>query len=334
MNKEEKQNNTFHPYLSGTDSSKNNHPNFFNNYAEKSNSSLKIKENLIELDNPKENNEEENGFLDENIKKFLNLSFLNDEEEKNKEQDISNKINFPLFNNQFNNLNNKDENLFKLYIGNNQLLYKMLLLKNFYQNYNYYQQLAINNNMMMNNNYQQNYNQNMNNQTFSNANWKYPKQSKNSNKYKKSIDKKYIINLMDIKTNKEKRTTIRMMNIPSYFRPSDLAKKLDEKFGISPEKENRVYDFIYIPFKESKKNEGLINAGYAFINFVHPKHILKFYSFFHGKHLKLKTSGKVCIITFASRQGANIKYKGFEQSVNDKYMYFSDTKNHFQLLTD
>ena len=334
MNKEEKQNNTFHPYLSGTDSSKNNHPNIFNNFAEKSNSSLKIKENLIELDNPKENNEEENGFLDENIKKFLNLSFLNDEEEKNKEQDISNKANFPLFNNQFNNLNNKDENLFKLYIGNNQLLYKMLLLKNFYQNYNYYQQLAINNNMMMNNNYQQNYNQNMNNQTFSNVNWNCPKQFKNSNKVKKSIDKKYLINLMDIKTNKEKRTTIRMMNIPSYFRPSDLAKKLDEKFGISPEKENRVYDFIYIPFKESKKNEGLINAGYAFINFVHPKHILKFYSFFHGKHLKLKTSGKVCIITFASRQGANIKYKGFEQSVNDKYMYFSDTKNHFQLLTD
>ena len=35
---------------------------------------------------------------------------------------------------------------------------------------------------------------------------------------------------------------LKMMNIPSYFRPSDLAKKLDEKFGISPEKENRVYD--------------------------------------------------------------------------------------------
>ena len=334
MIKEEKKNNAFHPYLPGADISKNNHPNIFNNFGEISNSSLKIKEKLIELDNPKENNEEENGNLDENIKKFLNLSFLNDEEEKNKEQDISNKTNFPFFNSQFNNLNNKDENLFKLYIGNNQLLYKMFLLKNFYQNYNYYQQIAINNNIMMNNNYQQNYNQNMNNQTFSNVNWKRPKQFKNSNKVKKSIDKKYLINLMDIKTNKEKRTTIRMMNIPSYFRPSDLAKKLDEKFGISPEKENRVYDFIYIPFKESKKNEGLINAGYAFINFVHPKHILKFYSFFHGKHLKLKTSGKVCIITFASRQGPNIKYKGFEQSANDKYMYFSDTKNHFQLLTD
>ena len=156
----------------------------------------------------------------------------------------------------------------------------------------------------------------------------------NQRKNKKNIDEKYLINLMDIKTNKEKRTTIRMMNIPSYFRPSDLAKKLDEKFGISPQKENRVYDFIYIPFKENRKKEGLINSGYAFINFVHPKHILKFYSFFHGKHLKLKTSGKVCIITFASRQGSNIKYKGFEQTINDKYMYFTDTKNHFQLLTD
>ena len=332
MSKEEKKDNTFHPYLPGADNSKNNHLNIFNNIGEKCNSSLKRKENIIELDKPKENTEEENEYSDENLKKFINFSFLNDEEEKNKEQAISNKVNFPLFHNQFINPNNKDENLFKLNIEKNRELYKMMILKNMYQNYNYYHQWAINNNMM--NNYQQNYNQNILNQTYSNVNREYPKQFKNSNKVKKSIDKKYLINLMDIKTNKEKRTTIRMMNIPSYFRPSDLAKKLDEKFGISPEKENRVYDFIYIPFKESKKHDSLINAGYAFINFVHPKHILKFYSFFHGKHLKLKTSGKVCIITFASRQGANIKYKGFEQSVNDKYMYFSDTKNHFQLLND
>ena len=329
MIKEERIDNSFHPFFPEAENSKNNYLNTFNNIEEKSNSR---KEKISELDNQKDNNEEENEYTDDNLKKFINFSFLNDEEEKNKEQYIPNKINFPLFNNQFNNSNNKDENSLKYNNEKNLELYKMLILKNMYQNYNYYQNLAVINNIM--NNYQQIYNQNIINQTISNSNWKYPKQFKNSNKYKKSIDKKYIINLMDIKTNKEKRTTIRMMNIPSYFRPSDLAKKLDEKFGISPEKENRVYDFIYIPFKESKKNEGLINAGYAFINFVHPKHILKFYSFFHGKHLKLKTSGKVCIITFASRQGANIKYKGFEQSVNDKYMYFSDTKNHFQLLTD
>jgi hypothetical protein len=173
-------------------------------------------------------------------------------------------------------------------------------------------------------------NQNNNNQNSPNNNNNISNKANALKRIKKNIDKKYLINLMDIKTNKEQRTTIRMMNIPSYFRPIDLAKKLDEKFGISPQKENRVYDFIYIPFKESKKNEGLINAGYAFINFVHPKHILKFCSFFQGKHLKLKTSGKVCLITFASRQGTNINQKGS----NDKYMYFSDTKNHYQLLTD
>ena len=69
----------------------------------------------------------------------------------------------------------------------------------------------------------------------------------NKNKQNKQIDKKYIINLIDIKTNKEKRTTVRMMNIPSYFRPIDLAKKIDEEFGIRPEKETRIYVFIYIP---------------------------------------------------------------------------------------
>ena len=227
-----------------------------------------------------------------------------------------------------------------------QQLYNKMMMSSIYQNFNYknnnnqclvgQNMNNINSNLIPNNHYfQQN---NPINQSYSTIAWYNNNNSNNNNnslnKQKKSIDKKYIINLMDIKTNKEKRTTIRMMNIPSYFRPLDLAKKIDEKFGISSKKENRIYDFIYIPFRENKKTENIKNAGYAFINFVHPKHILKFYSFFNGKHLKLKTSEKVCIITFASRQGTNVKYKGFEQSINDKYMYFSDTKNHEELLTD
>ena len=206
-------------------------------------------------------------------------------------------------------------------------LYNMIMLNNYYQRITYINNFIHNYNLMNNA-------QNALNKNIPQKNPNFSNKSNPKNKIKKYINKRFLINLMDIKTNKEQRTTIRMMNIPSYFRPLDLAKKLDEKFGISPQKENRVYDFIYIPFKESKKNEGLINAGYAFINFVHPKHILKFYSFFQGKHLKLKTSGKVCIITFASRQGVNIKNNNFGQSDNDKYMFFSDTKNHFQLLTD
>ena len=346
MIKQEIKENSFHPFIPDTNDPKDNQLEIFNNtqekcdiFAQENDPNLKGKENVLnDLDNQNENYEPENENLDENTKDFINkkiidLSFLdtanNDEEEKNMNQDIRNMDNIPLLNinyNQYINSNNKE------YIERKKELYKILILKNFYQNYNYYQQMAFINNLM--NNYQQMNNLFTINQTFSNANWEYSKQYKKSNKVKKSIDKKYLINLMDIKTNKEKRTTVRMMNIPSYFRPSDLAKKIDEKFGISPEKENRVYDFIFIPFKESKKNESLINAGYAFINFVHPKHIIKFYSFFHGKHLKLKTSGKVCIITFATRQGANIKCEGFKHSENDKYMYFSDTKNHFLLLND
>lgn len=280
----------------------------------------------------KEENEDENlkDFIE---KKIIDLSFLDSVTNITEENIVNqNNINdnFPNLNNYYNKFPNENEkNTQSQYFENlqkiNQLnqFEQMIKLRNLYQTYNYYRQLAYNNNLM--NMYQlKNYLNNLN----------LENQLNNQKKTKKTIDKKYIINLMDIKTGKEKRTTVRMMNIPSYFKPSDLSKKLDEKFFISPEKENRVYDFIYIPFKVSKKNDVLINSGYAFINFVHPRHILKFYSLFHGKHLKLKTSEKVCIVTFASRQGKSIKNKEFEQSNNDKYLYFSDTKNHFQLFTD
>lgn len=280
----------------------------------------------------KEENEDENlkDFIE---KKIIDLSFLDSVTNITEENIVNqNNINdnFTNFNNYYNKFPNENEkNTQSQYCENiqkiNQLnqFEQMIKLRNLYQTYNYYRQLAYNNNLM--NMYQlMNYLNNLN----------LENQLNNQKKAKKTIDKKYIINLMDIKTGKEKRTTVRMMNIPSYFKPSDLSKKLDEKFFISPEKENRVYDFIYIPFKVSKKNDVLINSGYAFINFVHPRHILKFYSLFHGKHLKLKTSEKVCIVTFASRQGKSIKNKEFEQSNNDKYLYFSDTKNHFQLFTD
>lgn len=59
---------------------------------------------------------------------------------------------------------------------------------------------------------------------FHKKNPNFSNKSNPKNKIKKYIDKRFLINLMDIKTNKEQRTTIRMMNIPSYFRPLDLAK--------------------------------------------------------------------------------------------------------------
>ena len=305
------------------------------NYIKDDNLSTKSEEKLSESNASTENNDNDRYEYVENL---IDLSFLdmgsNEPSEKNINiNNINNNIYYGLNNNFRNNEMTKENlnyNNYRVENMNNMKysqLYNMIMLNNYYQRITYINNLIHNYNLMNNA-------QNALNKNIPQKNLNFSNKSNPKNKIKKYIDKRFLINLMDIKTNKEQRTTIRMMNIPSYFRPLDLAKKLDEKFGISPQKENRVYDFIYIPFKESKKNEGLINAGYAFINFVHPKHILKFYSFFQGKHLKLKTSGKVCIITFASRQGVNIKNNNFGQSDNDKYMFFSDTKNHFQLLTD
>jgi hypothetical protein len=322
-------------YMKSTINTEGKKDDYTNNYIKDDNLSTKSEEKLSESNASTENNENDKYEYVENL---IDLSFLdigsNEPIEKNININNINNNNYYGSNNNFRNYEMTKEN----FNYNNcrienmndmkySQLYNMMMLNNYYQRMTYINNFIHNYNLMNNT-------QNILNKNIPKKNPNIPNKSHPNNKIKKFIDKRYIINLMDIKTNKEQRTTIRMMNIPSYFRPLDLAKKLDEKFGISPQKENRVYDFIYIPFKESKKNEGLINAGYAFINFVHPKHILKFYSFFQGKHLKLKTSGKVCIITFASRQGVNIKNNNFGQSDNDKYMFFSDTKNHFQLLTD
>ena len=189
--------------------------------------------------------------------------------------------------------------------------------------------MTFNNNVV--HNYIQINNSNFVNRIFQNNIISY--QINPSNQIRKYIDKRFSINLMDIRTNKERRTTIRILNIPKYFQPQDLAQKIDEKFGISSQRENRIYDYIYMPFNKRKLSKGLVNGGMAFINFVHPKHIIKFYSFFQGKHLKSKTSQKVCLITFAKIQGMNL-LKDFEKENDSKYIIFTDTKNHFQLLTD
>ena len=336
MNKEKIEDMISHQLISEDIDSKKCQFDFSFKETEISNQSNKNNKPYLKEENDinKETKEKERDYQDENMqeficKKFVDLSFLdstiNDPEEHEK---IINEINE--YDNTGLNINynheiqngNQIQNQYPM-IKNNNDFNNMMMLNNIYQNYSYYQQNTCFNNAVYNN--LKIYEQKFNRTLFT---------TNNSSIKKKNIDKRYFINLMDIKVNKEKRTTIKMMNIPSYYTPLDLAKKLDDNFGISPEKENRIYDCIYIPAKKKKNKDGLINAGFAFINFVHPKHIIKFYSVFNGKHLKSKKSEKECVITFASKQGINIKSEDFSQSNNDKYIFFTDTKNHFQLLSD
>ena len=298
----------------------------------------------FDLNTSIEKKEIENNINDSIIQDFLNkkiidLSFLDDTAECQINQNNINNDNIDERNNNYNYIFNwytmsnyeKSESI-KLKGNINEFSHETKSFNNpsnLNQNSGYYYPMTFNNNVV--HNYIQINNSNFVNKIFQNNIISY--KINPSNQVKKYIDKRYSINLMDIRTNKERRTTIRILNIPKYFQPQDLARKIDEKFGIFPQKENRVYDFIYIPFNKNKNGKISINEGFAFINFVHPKHIIKFYSFFQGKHLKSKTSKKVCLITFAKIQGIYL-LKDLKKSRDYEYIFFTDTKNHFQLFTD
>ena len=187
--------------------------------------------------------------------------------------------------------------------------------KSFFQNININN--IIINNLINQNIILQNFNiQNINN---------FEKLNSNDTNNKKIINKNNLIDIINIKLGLEKRTTIRMMNIPTHLTTSEFSMKIDKRFNIDSKKENRTYDYLYVPgsIKNASKN-----LGFAFINFMHPLHIIKFYDFYHKRNLRTEKSNKVCLITFADKQ---IIKGNFGDDINPygSYLVFNDTKNHF-----
>ncbi len=108
---------------------------------------------------------------------------------------------------------------------------------------------------------------------------------------------KYSIKIEDIINGKDKRTSVRIMNIPIKYTVDDLIKKIDLTMGFNNETFFRNYDLFYLPM--SKNNPK--NLGYAFINFIHPLCIIDFYNKIKG--LKWKNEHKECQISYAKFQG-------------------------------
>ena len=108
---------------------------------------------------------------------------------------------------------------------------------------------------------------------------------------------KYSINIDNIINGKDKRTSVRIMNIPIKYTVNDLIKKIDLTMGFDEKKIYRNYDLFYLPM--SKNNPK--NLGYAFINFINPLCIIDFYNKVNG--LKWKNEHKECQITYAKLQG-------------------------------
>ena len=89
----------------------------------------------------------------------------------------------------------------------------------------------------------------------------------------------YKINLENILTGKDKRTTIMIRNIPNKYTLPNLVEEVNATFV-------RKYDYINLPVDYERK----LNLGYAFINFVDTFHIVLFYeTFFYKKWTKYRS---------------------------------------------
>ena len=151
-----------------------------------------------------------------------------------------------------------------------------------------------------------------NNNTSNNNNNICPKIEQNNNKQKlnsknnvinkspnlanskvNSKGEKQILNLDDIVTGKDTRTTVMIRNIPIKYTDEILIEALNEFNG--------KYDCLYMPYDYEKNG----NKGYAFINFVNPLHILYFYEKFNGTKWAHFESSKICELNCAHFQGIN-----------------------------
>ena len=198
-------------------------------------------------------------------------------------------------------------------------------------NYVYQDKIGKNNN----NNMEQNNNNNINpinNYIYQNNKLKqgFNKNLLNNN-IKGQKGEKQFLNLDDIASGKDMRTTVMIRNIPIKYTDEILNDTFKEFHG--------KYDCLYMPYDYEKNG----NKGYAFINFVNPLHILLFYEKFNGKKWMHFESNKICELNMAHFQGVNEiqkhakNFKGLKKNsisnTNDNIIipvkYLSKIKNRF-----
>ena len=109
----------------------------------------------------------------------------------------------------------------------------------------------------------------------------------------------FTINIKDIIKGREKRTSVRIKNIPVKYTNQDFMKEIDNRMGFNKNINYRNYDLFYLPMNYSNTR----NLGYAFVNFVDPICIIDFLNRFKGIKLKSNNGNKECQITFAKYQG-------------------------------
>eukprot|EP01022_Parablepharisma_sp_SALTPOND_P017823 TRINITY_DN2895_c0_g1_i1.p1 TRINITY_DN2895_c0_g1~~TRINITY_DN2895_c0_g1_i1.p1 ORF type:complete len:392 (-),score=6.56 TRINITY_DN2895_c0_g1_i1:322-1497(-) len=133
---------------------------------------------------------------------------------------------------------------------------------------------------------------------------------------------RYKISLPDILNGKDTRTTLMIKNIPNKYTQKMLLQKIDSQHRMQ-------YNFFYLPIDFKVKIrlinfcQNKCNVGYAFINFVHPLYILRFYENMNARKWEKFNSEKICQLTYARIQGLDALLEHF---------YCSSVMSHQVLL--
>ena len=352
------ENDMINNYINNINYNNTNNNNMFNNNKNKNYNKFSMvpedsqyqddfMENKIHFTNVKKINKNENRrfnnnndinnnlILNYNQSNLINMNNSNTNQIGNKNKNFISKSNFQMMmNNQNNNINNNmnnnmNNNAYNISINksNNQNMLNSNQQYMFYQNQipqnNYIFQGGPNpiffpenafsyNNTPINtkkNQKNQNGNNNNNNPNKNNNN---DKKAKNKKKFKDKIEQKlFVIDIDNIIRGTDERTTIMIRHIPNKYTSEALLEELNT---ICKSK----YDFFYLPLD----NENECNLGYAFINFVHPLHIVHFYHIFKARKWNLYKSNKECDLSFAKFQGKAELTANLDKNMNN----FEDKK--------
>ena len=334
---------------------KNKNYNKFSMVPEDSQYQDDFMENKIHFTNVKKINKNENRrfnnnndinnnlILNYNQSNLINMNNSNTNQIGNKNKNFISKSNFQMMmNNQNSNINNNKNNNINNNMNNNMNnnAYNISINNNNNQNMlNSNQQYMFYQNQIPQNNYifrggpnpiffpenafsynntpintkknQKNQNGNNNNNN-PNKNNNNDKKAKNKKKFKDKIEQKlFVIDIDNIIRGTDERTTIMIRHIPNKYTSEALLEELNT---ICKSK----YDFFYLPLD----NENECNLGYAFINFVHPLHIVHFYHIFKARKWNLYKSNKECDLSFAKFQGKAELTANLDKNMNN----FEDKK--------
>lgn len=118
---------------------------------------------------------------------------------------------------------------------------------------------------------------------------------------KKSFNHEIDLNM--IETDKDRRTTCMIKNIPNKYTQQMLIDHLDESHA-------GRYDFVYLRMDFKNK----CNVGYAFINFLEPKDICTYAKRMVGRRWSRFNSEKRCELAYARIQGKEALVDKFRNS--------------------